>query len=61
MIFDNDFTTVPFMHSQENPSNGGALIKSSTELVTEKDYLFVNFWYEYSIVENDVNEDIYDS
>ena len=42
VVFDDDFTTVPFMYSQEISPHWKALVKSSTELATEEDYLLVN-------------------
>ena len=58
VVFDDDFTTFPFMHSPDIPPHLEALVKSSTKLVTDEDYSLMYSWYKSSIAGNDVKEDL---
>jgi len=49
LVFDDDFSTVPFMHSNDVPDHWEALVKSSTELATDEDFSLVETWYEQSM------------
>ena len=44
LIFDNDFTTVPFLRAGTEPSNWQELAKNCTERVTDESYELAKTW-----------------
>ena len=44
VVFDEDFTTVPFMDKNQVPPNWAKLVQSSRELVTEEQFDLANTW-----------------
>ena len=57
LVFGDDFSTVPFMHSNDVPNHWEALVKSSTELATDEDFSIVETWYEQSMNEFDIEKE----
>ena len=58
LVFVDDFSTVPFMHSNDIPDHWGALVKSSTESSTDEDFSLVETWYEQSMNEFDLEKEM---
>jgi hypothetical protein len=44
MVFDDQFTTVPFMEENKVPPNWAQLVKNSTEKVTKELYELAKMW-----------------
>ena len=57
LVFDDDFSTVPFMHSNDVPHHWEVLVKSSTELAMDEDFSLVETWYEQSMNEFDLEKE----
>ena len=48
VVFDDDFTTVPYLNSMDVPSHWAALVKSSSESATDEEYTLAETWFNQS-------------
>ena len=48
VVFDDDFTTVPYLNSMDVPAHWAALVKSSSESATDEDYSLAETWFNQS-------------
>eukprot|EP00957_Ditylum_brightwellii_P007745 586003-Ditylum_brightwellii.AAC.1 len=46
VVFDNEFSTVPYFQSSEQPPNWVELVQNHTELATEESFTIASSWYE---------------
>ena len=45
VVFDDDFSTVPFLHSTDVPPHWEALCRNNTELSTSEEYNLADHWF----------------
>ena len=45
LVFDDTFSTVPFMRNGENPKNWEQLVKKSSEFATDSDFSAASTWF----------------
>jgi len=52
VVFDDTFSTVPFMDQSQVPSNWSDLVENSRELVTDEQYELANIWLTDTLEQN---------
>ena len=49
VVFDDDFTTVPYLNSLDVPDHWAALVKSGSESATDKGYSLADTWFQHTM------------